>query len=111
MPTFEIWGQEDKSNLAHSSNYEIVEALNVEADDPKSAVEKFFMQTVEEAMTTGKPFTELLPPPANGDHWHFRVTALVDLANGAEFAVRLHMLPALEVAELKPEIPAEGEAD
>lgn len=105
--TYEIWGQNDEENIAHADSYSVNEALSVEADSAKEAVQTTIMRYVQESLEKGTPLTELIPAPANGDHWHFKTVDAFDHTKTAEFAVRFKLIPALEVGELEPRTPGE----
>lgn len=102
MGVYEIWGQNDEENLSHGDNYSIVEDLNVEAESAAAAVQSMLSGLFSAALEGGDPLKEVLPPPANGDHWHFKVVDAFDHTKVEEFAVRFRVVPMLEMSPLTP---------
>lgn len=104
MNRYEIWGQEDEDNLAHNENYTVNEALGAEANSPQDALEKLFT----DVYTASQAGVELMAPPANESHYHFKVID-ADTREEKEFVVTYMLIPMVRIGELGP-APTEGEA-
>lgn len=102
MNRYEIWGQEDDDNMAHSENYTVNEALGAEAETPEAALEKLFT----DVFTASQAGVELMKPPANDSHYHFKVIDS-DTREEKEFAVMYMLVPMVRIAQLG-KAPAEG---
>lgn len=105
MNKYEIWGQEDEDNLAHSENYTVNEALGAEAETPTEALENMF----RDVYTAAQAGVDLLPEPANGSHYHFKVID-VNTREEKEFSASYFVVPMLRIAELG-KTPAEAGYD
>lgn len=95
MNKYEIWGQEDEDNEGHTENYTVNEALGAEAGSMPEALENLF----RDVYTAGLAGVELMAPPANGAHYHFKVID-ADTREEKEFVVAYTLIPLVRIGEL-----------